>query len=124
MLIFAQYYAKCAQNRAFLGLKVVENVKNLQMHSPPVLHALSSSLSLSSLHPLHLVNASGLEAGNRGSKCKNCTLEEIVVLRIIQQDPSATQTYIAKEIRKLERIVKTITARLTEKGIMKRSKGK
>lgn len=28
MLIFAQYYAKCAQNRAFLGLKVVENVKN------------------------------------------------------------------------------------------------
>jgi DNA-binding MarR family transcriptional regulator len=56
------------------------------------------------------------------TKCKDCTLEEIVVLRIIQQYPSATQTYIAKEIRKSERIVKTITARLTEKGIMKRSK--
>ena len=57
-------------------------------------------------------------------KCKNCTLEEVAVLRIIQQDPSAKQTFIAKEIRKSERTVKAITARLTEKGIIKRSKGK
>ena len=57
-------------------------------------------------------------------KCKDCTLEEIAVLRIIQQDPSAKQTFIAKEIKKSERTVKTITARLTEKGIIKRSKGK
>ena len=57
-------------------------------------------------------------------KCKNCTLEEIAVLRIILQNPSAKQTFIAKEIKKSERTVKTITARLTEKGIIKRSKGK
>lgn len=57
-------------------------------------------------------------------KCKYCTLEEIAVLRIIQQDPSAKQMFIAKEIRKSERTVKTITAHLTEKGIIKRSKGK
>ena len=57
-------------------------------------------------------------------KCEICTLEEIAVLRIIQQDPSAKQAFIAKEIRKSERTVKTITARLTEKGIIKRSKGK
>lgn len=57
-------------------------------------------------------------------KCKSCTLEEIAVLRIIQQEPSAQQTFIAKEIKKSERTVKTITARLTEKGIIKRSKGK
>ena len=57
-------------------------------------------------------------------KCKNCTLEEIAVLRIIQQEPSAKQTFIAQEIKKSERTVKTITARLTEKGIIKRSKGK
>ena len=57
-------------------------------------------------------------------KCNLCTLEEIAVLRIIQQDPSAKQTFIAKEIKKSERTVKTITARLTEKGIIKRSKGK
>lgn len=58
------------------------------------------------------------------SKCKDCTLEEIAVPRIIQQGPSAEQAFIAKEIRKSERTVKTITARLTEKGIIKRSKGK
>ena len=57
------------------------------------------------------------------TKCKNCTLEEVAVLRIIQQDPSAKQSFIAKEIRKSERTVKAITARLTEKGIIKRSKG-
>lgn len=51
-------------------------------------------------------------------------LEEIAVLRIIQLDSSAKQAFIAKEIKKSERTVKTITARLTEKGIIKHSKGK
>ena len=58
------------------------------------------------------------------TKCKNCTLEEVAVLRIIQKAPSVKQTFIAKEIRKSERTLKAITARLTEKGIIKRSKGK
>lgn len=58
------------------------------------------------------------------SKCKNCTLEEIAVLRVLLQDPSAQQKFVAKEIGKSERTVKTITARLTELGIIKRSKGK
>ena len=57
-------------------------------------------------------------------KCKNCTLEEIAVLRVIQANPSATQKYVAKEIGKSERTVKSITARLTERGIIRRSKGK
>ena len=57
-------------------------------------------------------------------KCKNCTLEEVAVLRVIQQDPAAQQKFVAKEIGKSERTVKTITARLTELGIIKRSKGK
>ena len=57
-------------------------------------------------------------------KCKNCTLEEIAVLRVIQSNPSATQKFVAKEIGKSERTVKSITARLTERGIIKRSKGK
>lgn len=58
------------------------------------------------------------------SKCKNCTLEEIAVLRVLQQDPSAQQKFVAKEIGKSERTVKTITSHLTELGIIKRSKGK
>ena len=57
-------------------------------------------------------------------KCKNYTLEEIAVLRVIQGNPSATQKYVAKEIGKSERTVKSITARLTERGIIRRSKGK
>ena len=57
-------------------------------------------------------------------KCKNCTLEEIAVLRIIQQDPAATQKYIAAEIGKSERTVKSITSRLQEHGILIRKNGK
>ena len=58
------------------------------------------------------------------AKCKNCTLEEIAVLRVIQQNPSAPQKFVASEIGKSERTVKSITARLTEQGIIRRSKGK
>ena len=58
------------------------------------------------------------------AKCKNCTLEEIAVLRVIQQKPSAPQKFVANEIGKSERTVKSITARLTEQGIIRRSKGK
>lgn len=57
-------------------------------------------------------------------KCKNCTLEEAAVLRVIQQNPSATQKFIANEIGKSERTVKSITARLTEQGILRRVNGK
>ena len=57
-------------------------------------------------------------------KCKNCTLEEVAVLRIIQQKPSATQKFIAAEIGKSERTVKSITIRLTEQGILVRKNGK
>ena len=57
-------------------------------------------------------------------KCKNCTLEEVAVLRVIQQDPSSTQKYIAAEIGKSERTVKSITIRLTERGILLRKNGK
>ena len=57
-------------------------------------------------------------------KCKNCTLEEVAVLRVIQQEPTATQKYIATEIGKSERTVKSITVRLTEQGILVRKNGK
>lgn len=57
-------------------------------------------------------------------KCKNCTLEEIAVLRVIRQNPTVTQKYIATEIGKSERTVKSITVRLTEQGILVRKNGK
>ena len=57
-------------------------------------------------------------------KCKNCTLEEIAVLRVIRQEPAVTQKHIATEIGKSERTVKSITARLTEQGILVRKNGK
>lgn len=57
-------------------------------------------------------------------KCKSCTLEEIAVLRIVQQNPSATQKEIAAQIGKSERTVKSITIALQEKNILQRINGK
>ena len=57
-------------------------------------------------------------------KCKNCTLEEVAVLRIVQKKPSATQKEIAAEIGKSERTVKSITITLQEKEILLRVNGK
>lgn len=57
-------------------------------------------------------------------KCKNCTLEEVAVLRIMHENPSATQKEIATAIGKSERTVKSITVVLQEKLIVKRVNGK
>ena len=57
-------------------------------------------------------------------KCKNCTLEEAAVLRIVQKKHTITQKEIAAEIGKSERTVKTITVNLQEKGILQRVNGK
>jgi len=57
-------------------------------------------------------------------KCKNCTLEEVAVLRIVQKKPSATQKEIAAVIGKSERTIKSITISLQEKNILQRVNGK
>lgn len=57
-------------------------------------------------------------------KCKSCTLEEIAVLRIVQNNPNATQKETAAKIGKSERTVKTITVTLQEKGLLRRVGGK
>ena len=57
-------------------------------------------------------------------KCKNCTLGELAVLRIVQKKPSVTQKEIAAEIGKSERTVKSITVALQEKNIIQRINGK
>lgn len=61
---------------------------------------------------------------NLPSKCKNCTLEEIAILRVVLSNPTATQKQIAAEIGKSERTVKSITVTLQEKGILQRVGGK
>lgn len=58
------------------------------------------------------------------SKCKFCTLEEIALLRIVQNNPSVTQKEIAVQMSKSERTIKTITVHLQEIGILRRANGK
>ena len=57
------------------------------------------------------------------SKCKKCTSEEIAVLRIIQNEPAATNHYIAFEIGKSERAILSIISHLVDCGILKKEVG-
>lgn len=54
----------------------------------------------------------------------NCTLEELAVLKTIENNPKITQTDIAKSIKKSASTVKRITSSLVEKGILIRRNGR
>ena len=63
-------------------------------------------------------------ANSEISKCKNCTLEELAILRKISNNPSITQTALAEAIGKSERTVKSRTVELQTKGFLRRKNGK
>lgn len=58
------------------------------------------------------------------SKSQFDTLEELAVLRVIEENPQITQTEIAKAIKKSASTVKRITSALVEKGILIRKNGR
>lgn len=58
------------------------------------------------------------------SKCKNCTLEELAILKEISNNPSITQKALADAIGRSERTVKSRTVELQEKGLLRRKNGK
>ncbi len=63
-------------------------------------------------------------ANNTISKCKNCTLEELVIIQELIKNPSITQKELARVIGKSERTVKTRTVEMQEKGLIARENGK
>ena len=48
----------------------------------------------------------------------------MAILQYLQQHSTATQKVIAEHIGKSERTVKTITAKMVEKGLIERKNGK
>ena len=54
----------------------------------------------------------------------NCTLEELAVIKVIEENPQITQTEIAKSIKKSASTVKRITSTLVEKEIITRRNGR
>ena len=73
---------------------------------------------------MHISGMFSQSVSNDVSKCKNCTLEEMALLRIVQNNPFVTQKEMAAQMGKSERTVKTITVHLQEKGVLRRANGK
>lgn len=63
-------------------------------------------------------------AAGESAKCKNCTLEELAILRAITANPTITQRELAAAIGKSERTIKSRTVELQEKGWLRRENGK
>lgn len=61
---------------------------------------------------------------SNGSKCKNCTLEELAIIQEIKNNPAITQRELASAVGKSERTVKTRTVEMQEKGLIIRENGK
>ena len=74
------------------------------------------------------VSAESQSATGNDPKCNictlNCTLEELALLNFIKEKPNATQKEIAVHIGKSERMVKTMTVKLSVQGILERKNGR
>lgn len=76
------------------------------------------------LHVDYVAKPQAHSANADGSKCNNCTLEELAILRAITANPAITQKDLAVVIEKSERTIKTRTVALQEKGYLRREGGK
>ncbi len=63
-------------------------------------------------------------ANEVNSKCNNCTLEEMAIIKLLIDNPRITQKELAERIGKSERTVKTRTVEMQQKGLIKRKNGK
>ncbi|KSV59907.1 Fic family protein [Acetivibrio ethanolgignens] len=69
-------------------------------------------------------NINSQSAINEISKCKNCTLEELAILKIMAENPSITQRGLAEKLGKSERTIKSKVLLLQEKNYVRRVNGK
>lgn len=123
-----------AENSWFFRNALVRaNFNDLQnnVHSTTIfLEQFMESLLTGTQHDLknrymHIGYSESVQSANSDvSKCKNCTLEELAILREITKNPSITQKALAETIGKSERTVKSRTVELQEKGLLRRKNGK
>lgn len=74
---------------------------------------------------LHLDFQSATNLIPKGKICTlNCTLEELAVIRCVENNPKITQKTIATEIGRSERTVKNIMSALQKKGYLERENGR
>lgn len=68
---------------------------------------------------------SAIQSANpESSKCQNCTLEDLALLREISNNPFITQKELAVNLGMSERTIKRRTVELQEKGFLRRKNGK
>ena len=63
-------------------------------------------------------------ANDSNSKCKNCTLDEQVIINIIKNNPTVKQEEIAIMVNKSVRTIKSRMIEMQEKGLIERRNGK
>ncbi len=115
---------------ALVRANYVNYSKNVSA-TPVYLERFFDNLLFGASHPLRnrdMQISMGQSDTDESPKCQNgpldVTLEEKALLDFVKKNPKATQEQIADHIGKSTRTVKRITARLYEKGYLKRENGK
>ena len=73
---------------------------------------------------MHISESFAKGAKVQNSKCKNCTLEELSIMKEMRKKPSITQKELAQILGKSERTIKTRTMEMQQKGLISRENGK
>lgn len=80
------------------------------------------------LHIDYVAENATQSAKDNVSKCQNDTLklslEELAIINVLKNNPSATQKHIAEVTGKSERTIKRRTVEMQEKGLISRENGK
>lgn len=70
------------------------------------------------------IDYDGQSADSDIPKCKNCTLEELAIIKELRNNPEITQKELAVNIGRSERTIKTRTVEMQKKGLIERENGK
>ena len=102
-----------------IGLQAVDGLKTSK-------YLIDTAIKNNELHnrTMHISEAFAQSAKALNSKCNNCTLEEVMILTAIAQNPQITQKELAKVIGKSERTMKSRTVEMQKKGLIVRENGK
>ncbi len=111
-----------------LGKEIVANTIYLERFFENLLMGYQNELKNRFVHVNYKEQGAIQSANMPGQKSQNGTLkmslEEIAIIKVLQEEPSVTQKRIAELTGKSERTIKRRTVEMQEKGLIRRENGK
>jgi len=123
------YFRNALVRASYKGLHVSPTTEFVELFLRNVILGENNELRnrdmlIGAILPQNVVQSSTAIASKSQIEALDCALEELAVLRAIEDNPKITQTEIAKTIKKSASTVKRITSALVERAILIRKNGR